>query len=38
MVLEKCKTLGATPSQIVGLSEVENMFLTIAISKKYERR
>jgi hypothetical protein len=38
MLLEKCKVLGTKPSRTVNLQEVEDMFLTIAISKKYERK
>jgi hypothetical protein len=38
MLLEKCKTLGKTPSEILNLSGADDTFLTYAISKKYERK
>jgi hypothetical protein len=38
MLLEKCKTLGKTPSEILNLPDAEDAFLTYAISKKYEKR
>jgi hypothetical protein len=38
MLLEKCKILGKTPSEIQELSIVDDTFLTYAISKRYERK
>jgi len=38
MLLEKCKMLGKTPSEIMNLPVAEDLFLTFAIIKKYEKK
>lgn len=38
MILEKCKVLGRTPSEVMNLPDIEDAFLTYAIIKKYEKR
>ena len=37
MLLEKCKTLGMRPADVLNLSAGEDTFLNYAIQKKYER-
>jgi hypothetical protein len=36
-LLEKCRVLGKSPAEIQKLSEVEDVFLSLAITKKYKR-